>query len=172
MTINEYQNNEGNTILTKEQFDKIFMCISRLSDKLHVTSIRLIDSSGRIVAQKNSESSKEDPELISTLAAGCHAASKEMARLLGEKDNFKMVLHEGKNINVFISAVDENFFLVIVFTTNIALGMVRLFTKKTITELQPILSRKNEEIRMDQVFDHHFQSLLGDELDRSFKENV
>lgn len=61
--------------------------------------------------------------------------------------------------------------IIVVFETGVALGMVRLFTKKTIEQLLPILSGQGEgRIRMEKLFDGQFRNLLGEELDRSFPE--
>ena len=172
MTINDSHNIHNNRVLTKEQYDQVYMSLSNLSDKLQVTSMILLDSTGRIVAQKQLESSNQDPELLATLAAGSTAAAKEMLRLLGDNNNNKMILYEGNQINVYISIVNDNYALIIAFDTGVALGMVRLLTKKTIIELQKILSSNSEQVLINKVFDRHFQSLLGEELDRSFKENI
>jgi len=159
------------TILSQQQFEKISGCLLDLAEKLRVSAVLLVNSSGRVVTQKIGSSWKVDSTLLSTLTASSYAAAKEIARLLGEKDNFKMVLHEGKDHNVYVSTVNENFFLIVAFESGVALGMVRLFTKRTISQLLPVLSEEEEGgIRLEHVFDRKFQTLLGDELDRTFKE--
>ncbi len=162
---------EMDVVLSTEQFQEISECLSRLAEKLRVIAIFLINNSGGLVAQKVSDRWKGDSTLLSTLTAGSYSASREMARLLGEEANFKMVLHEGKQQNVIVSSIDKDFFLIVVFETGVAIGMVRLFTKKTIEHLHPILSRRGMgQVRMEQVIDQRFQALLGEELDRSLKE--
>ncbi len=159
------------TILSKEQFEEVSDCLSNLAEKLRVTATFLVNSGGRIIAKKVLSPWKVDSTLLSTLAAGSYAAAKEMARILGENSNFKMVLHEGESHNVFVASVNKDFFLIVIFESGVALGMVRLFTKKTIMQLLPILSKKNKgSVDMNQIFNRRFQSLLGEELDRSFKE--
>jgi predicted regulator of Ras-like GTPase activity (Roadblock/LC7/MglB family) len=165
-------NKHKNSILTQKQFEEILNCLSDLVEKLRVTAVLLIDSAGRVIAQNKKSSWKGDPTLLSTLTAGSYSAAKEMARLLGEEDNFKMVLQEGQKYNVFISSVRDDYFLIIIFETGVALGMVRLFTKKAVAQLLPVLSKSDKEIKMEKVFDRHFQSLLGEELDRSLKEGI
>lgn len=172
MNFIDSHNINDHTVLTKEQYDQVVMLLSNLSDKLQVISMILLDSTGRIIAQKQSESYNQDSEVLATLAAGSAAAAKEMLRLLGENNHNKMILYEGNQINVYISVINDNYALIIAFDTGVALGMVRLITKKTIIDLQKILSLDNQQIHMNKVFDRHFQSLLGDELDRSFKENI
>lgn len=160
-----------NGLLSSEQFKEISECLSNLAEKLRVSAVLLVNSSGEPVAQKVSSFWKGDTVLLSALTASSYSAAREMARILGENVNFKMVLHEGENHNIFISSISKDFFLIVIFQSGVALGMVRLFTKKTIEQLLPILIRRGEgNIRLDQIFDQQFQALLGEELDRSFKE--
>jgi predicted regulator of Ras-like GTPase activity (Roadblock/LC7/MglB family) len=171
METTEHRRDSVNTILSKQQFEEISDCLSKLAEKLQVTAVFLVDSAGRGIAQKVLKSWEGDSTLLSTLTASSYSATKEMARILGEQSNFKMVLHEGKHHNVYVSAVDGDHFLIVVFESRVALGMVRLFTKRTIAQLLPVLSEKGEgDFKMDQVFNQRFQSLLDEELDRSFKE--
>ncbi len=158
-------------MLSQKQFDEISDCLSELARKLRVTALLLIDSGGRIIAQHMLEEWKVNATILAVLTASTHAASREMARLLRESSNFKMVLYEGEEHNAYVSAAGENTFLVVVFESSVALGMVRLFTKRTIARLMPVLNRQDApSVGMDQIFDNRFQTILDDELDRSFKE--
>ena len=59
--------------------------------------------------------------------------------------------------------------MLVVFESGVALGMVRLFIKRTIARLRAVLSHHEKDGRNDQIFDRHFQTLLGEELERSLK---
>lgn len=167
----DYNHDSVDTILSTKQFEEISECLSNLAFKLRITSVLLVDSAGQVISQNMQTSKKLDSTLISTLTANSYAAAKEMAKILGEDSNFKMVLHEGTVHNIFVASANRDYFLVVIFETGVALGMVRLFMKKTIAQLLPVLSRiEDPEIKMNQVFDQRFQSLLGEELDRSFKD--
>jgi predicted regulator of Ras-like GTPase activity (Roadblock/LC7/MglB family) len=155
---------------SKEQFEGVLECLSELVDKLRVSAVLLINSSGRILARKTGTSDNGDPAVMGTLAASSYLAAGEMASMLGEKSNFKMVLHEGEKQNIFISSAGEEYYLVIIFETHVALGMVRLFAKRAIQKLFPILKQEQHAARFDALFDRHFQTLLGEELDRTFKD--
>jgi predicted regulator of Ras-like GTPase activity (Roadblock/LC7/MglB family) len=155
---------------SKAQFEAVLVCLTELVDKLRVSGVLLINSSGRILARKTGVSDQGDPAVMGTLAASSYLAAGEMASILGEKSNFKMVLHEGEKHNIFISSVGEDYYLVIIFETHVALGMVRLFAKRAIQQLFPILGQEKQGSQFDQLFDQHFQTLLGEELDRTFKD--
>ncbi len=161
-----------NYVLTQEQFEKITVCLSGLAEKLKVNSVLLVNSVGQIMAQRMSKEWQCDSTVLSTLAANSFAAAKEMARILGEISNFQAVFHEGRHQNIMVSKISTDFFLAVVFDAGVAIGMVRLFIKKTIEQLLPILPQKKEGgIQIKQIFDNTFQNLLGDELDRTFRES-
>jgi predicted regulator of Ras-like GTPase activity (Roadblock/LC7/MglB family) len=170
--------NDGNlnhpldSVLSKEQFDGIFTCLADLATKLRLMAVLLVDGSGRILAQKMGEGWKDTRlEGLAALSAGSFSASNEMARLLGEANRFKMVLHEGEKRNIFVCSVNPLYFLVVVFESGTALGMIRLFTRRTVEQLVPILSKSAESAQdLGRVFDRNFESLLGEELDRSLRD--
>jgi len=149
-------------VLSREQFEKITGSMSALASKLRVEAVLLVNSSGRTIASSIRSGWQGDTTLLSTLAASSFAAANEMARILGEKEQFRMVLHEGKENNIFLSSIHPGYFLVVVFEKGVALGMVRLFTKKTIAELLPVLSKQTASNEDRNIFDGRFQSLLDD----------
>jgi len=158
------QSNEG---MSEAQYNQVLSCLAELVKKLRLSAVFLVDSSGRILAEKMSKSGRIDTTVLATLAAGSYSAANEMTRQLGEKSNIKMMLYEGENQNVFISSVTNDIFLAIVFETGVALGMVRLFAKRTLLQLQPILREKSQN-RYEALFDQHFQGLLDEKLNQSF----
>jgi len=140
-------------------------------EKLRIAALLLVDSTGRILAQKCRTNLQMDKILIATLAGNSYAAAREMARIAQEDQNFRMVLYEGEKYNIFISAVDRDRFLIVIFETGVALGMVRLFTKRTILQLTPLLKEQSSASNeMDRIFNDRFQSQLDQELDQSLKE--
>jgi predicted regulator of Ras-like GTPase activity (Roadblock/LC7/MglB family) len=168
----ESSKNALDAVLTKQQFDRIFSCLADLAAKLRLMAVLLVDGSGRILAQKMGEGWKESRlEGLAALASGSFSASNEIARLLGERDRFKMVLHEGQQRNIFMCSVGPRFFLAVVFESGTALGMIRLFTRKTVEELVPILADDSYPAEdLGRIFDKRFEMLLDDELDRAFAD--
>ncbi|MFH1942376.1 MAG: roadblock/LC7 domain-containing protein [bacterium] len=160
-----------NTILSQKQYDEISECLAGLAEKLQITAVLLVDSGGRVLSQKMHPTCHLNATLLSTLSASTYAAAKEMARIVGEAENFKMVLHEGERYNIYVANIDGDCCLVVVFERGVALGMVRLFTMKTISRLLPVLAKKDDGgVQLNQVFDRQFRSLLNEELDRTFRE--
>ncbi|MFQ6114546.1 MAG: roadblock/LC7 domain-containing protein, partial [bacterium] len=107
---------------------------------------------------------------ISSLAANNISATAEMASMIDEAGSFKFLFHEGAKRNIFLSNVGYNFILVVIFNVNVALGMVRIYTKKAIDSLTRLLhSAKEEENKSAEFLDLEFKSLLSKELNRSLK---
>jgi predicted regulator of Ras-like GTPase activity (Roadblock/LC7/MglB family) len=160
-------------VLTKQQFDRIFSCLADLAAKLRLMAVLLVDGSGRILAQKMGEGWKDNRlEGLAALAAGSYSASNEMARLLGEGARFRMVLHEGERRNLFVCSVTPDFHLAVVFESGTAIGMIRLFTKRTVEQLVPVLSERTAPAQdIGKIFDRNFETLLGEELDRSLTDH-
>jgi len=105
---------------------------------------------------------------ITSLAAGNFSATAKMATMLGEPGSFKYIYHEGQDRNIYISSVGFNFILVVIFDAEVALGMVRIFTKKAVDSLTDILkSAKFEEEKSREFLDREFKALLNEELDRT-----
>lgn len=170
-----YQSNPNKTFtekqLSKSQYESISESLTYLAKKLQVKALILVNSSGQVCAKKVSDNWNVDTLMLTTLTASSFAATVEIARLISEKRHFKMVLHEGENLNVYVSSVTPYYFLIVIFEKGVALGMVRLFIKRTIEQLLPALKRSDQSnMQMDQIFNKNFQSLLGDELDQAFKD--
>jgi predicted regulator of Ras-like GTPase activity (Roadblock/LC7/MglB family) len=158
----------SNSGISQSQYNQVMLCVSELVRKLGLSTVLLVNSAGRILVEKTTHAeANESTTALAVLASASYAAAAEMARQLGETKNFKMMHYEGQNYNIFISSVADDLFLVIIFGTGIALGMVRLLVKKTLIEIIPILSKKQED-HFSEIFDQHFQGLLSDKLDQSF----
>jgi predicted regulator of Ras-like GTPase activity (Roadblock/LC7/MglB family) len=170
MKENTRQPASSDRVLTQKEYTHVSECLMQLAQKLKIRGLFLVTSSGQIVTKRVMETWKSDATLFSTLSAGTFAAAKEMAKMLGEEKNFKMVLHEGEHLNVFVSTITEYYFIIVVFEKNVALGMVRILTKRTIEQLRSFLKTNNENTNLDGLFDPQFQNRLGEELDRSFRE--
>jgi hypothetical protein len=93
-----------------------------------------------------------------------------MASMLGESDSFKFLFHEGEHSNMYLSNVGFNFVLLVIFDSDVALGIIRIYTKKAIEALTRLLgSIKEEEKKTKELFDLEFKTLLSEELSRSLK---
>jgi predicted regulator of Ras-like GTPase activity (Roadblock/LC7/MglB family) len=96
----------------------------------------LVDKEGHMVTRQG-VTREFDMDTISALVAGSFAATKEMARVLGE-DEFSVLFHQGKTDSIQLSLVGDRTLLTVIFDEATTVGMVRLYaaeTAKRLTEL-------------------------------------
>ena len=79
-----------------------------------------------------------DMQAVAALVAGSYAATREMARLLGE-DEFSVLFHQGKRDNIQLTLVGDRTILATVFDERTTIGMVRLYAKEATQKLLKVL---------------------------------
>jgi len=98
----------------------------------------LIDRDGHLVTRRG-DAVQNSLESISALVAGSFAATREMARLLGE-DEFSTLFHQGERESIQISLVGERALLAMVFDQRTNLGLVRYYAVESVRRLTGILN--------------------------------
>ncbi len=78
-----------------------------------------------------------DLQSVSALVAGSYAATREMARLLGE-DEFSVLFHQGKKDSIQLTLVGERTILATVFDERTTVGMVRLYATEASEKLAKV----------------------------------
>ncbi len=155
-------------VLPTQQLDEVEQHLSYLYDKTGATCVLLIDISGQLISYKGSAESV-DLASLAALVAGDMAAVTEIARLVGERDQFKLLFHEGEKHNVLVSTVGGSFLLAVIFKTSVRIGLVRLFTRETATRLLAVAERfEASRGLVAQVVDADFTTSLAGELERAF----
>lgn len=122
-----------------EQIDKLLGEFLRLSGAKCAV---LVDKDGHLVT-KRGDVRTIDMDTISALVAGSFAATKEMARLLGEEE-FSALFHQGERDNIQLSLVGERTLLTILFDDRTTVGMVRLYASETAKKLAVIYKQAME----------------------------
>jgi predicted regulator of Ras-like GTPase activity (Roadblock/LC7/MglB family) len=155
-------------VLSGEMYKTIAEVLSDLASKTKAKTIIFADMNGHPITQRGQTTEINIPNMAA-LSAGDFAATAEMAKMVGEKQRFKYLFHEGEKTNIYLSNVGENFLLVVIFDAEIALGMVRIFTKRAIDTLELLVSTaKDEEQKASQFLDVEFSNYLNQELDKAF----
>jgi predicted regulator of Ras-like GTPase activity (Roadblock/LC7/MglB family) len=157
-------------VLSAAQAQAIDDCLERMAFESEARCIILADMTGQLVSERG-QLEGMNTQVLSALAAGELAATNEMARLVGEKARFKLLLHEGEEHSVYLSDVGEQLILVIVFEVTTPIGLVRMILKQAVEDLGPILwqSQENGEAGARPELDGGFARLLEDELDTSWE---
>jgi predicted regulator of Ras-like GTPase activity (Roadblock/LC7/MglB family) len=102
----------------------------------------LIDKEGHLVAKMGAVRTF-DTDTISALVAGSFAATREMARILGEEE-FSIMFHQGQRDNIQLNLVGERTILTVIFDEQTTVGMVRLYAAEASRKLTEVF----EEIRV------------------------
>lgn len=115
----------------RQQIDR---CLLHLADQIGSPLVMLADVSGRLVLYRGRLSSSQSTGLAA-LAAGGFAAAREIGHFLGLKNSFQHQLLEGDLANLYILAIGPELLLIVAFTKQTMLGMVRLFSQQAQHEL-------------------------------------
>jgi predicted regulator of Ras-like GTPase activity (Roadblock/LC7/MglB family) len=68
-----------------------------------------------------------DVTIIAALAAGSFAATKELARRIGEIE-FNALYHQGNGNHIFMNSVDDDTIMITVFGRRTTVGLVRFYS--------------------------------------------
>ncbi len=152
-----------------EAFDKI---LDELFWESKAQSVLLSDISGHLISVVGESTVNTLP--LSVLAAGNLAATKEMARMIGEPTKFKLLLHEGDTKSVYLSDVGEKLLLLAIFGKNTPIGLVRLATQTAVNKILEVLevalsTPRAEDFDSNESNDQINQELV-DALKNSFDE--
>lgn len=127
--------------LMNEDVTRMRRILVNLLDRSESDGCVVCDSGGYVLAQEGRET--QDPLLLSALGAGVFAASRELARMLGE-DEFSAVFHQGERKSILIRAVNSEVLLVIIFSRADVVGLVRMYASPAADELRRLFHALNE----------------------------
>ncbi len=161
--------NGQSIVLSGEMYKAISEILSELASKTRSRTIIFTDMNGHPITQRGTAADINISNMAALAAAG-FSATAEIAKLIGEKKQFKYIFHEGDNYNVYFSNVGDNFLLILIFSAQTALGMIRIYTKRAIDALSGLIyAAKDEEQKATQFVDIDFNKYLNEELDKAFK---
>lgn len=128
----------------------------------------LIDKEGHLVTRQG-EVKTINMDTISALVAGSFAATKEMAKLLGE-DQFSCLFHQGERDNIQLSLVGDRTLLTILFDDRTTVGMVRLYANETCKKLCQVFEAavNREPSDDDPMIDDNYGDDSKNALDKFF----
>lgn len=129
----------------------------------------LVDRDGHLVTKKGATGSF-DPDSLAALVAGSFAATRELAKLLGESE-FSVIFHQGKNEHIHIGLVSERSLLVVLFDDRTTVGMVRVFCHELTNRIDAILKAAAERAATSgSGLDASFGEAAANRLDEFFDE--
>ena len=89
----------------------------------------VIDRGGNVISQYG-DMTVMDVTIIAALAAGSFAATKELARRIGEVE-FNALYHQGNGNHIFMNSVDDDTIMITVFGRRTTVGLVRFYSAST-----------------------------------------
>lgn len=156
------------------QKQRIDDCLLWLADNIGSPLVMIADISGRLVLYRGRLPAAQSTGLAA-LAAGSFAANTEIGHFLGLKTGFQQQLLEGELANLYILAVGSELLMIIAFTRQIMLGMVRLFAYQTQQKLLEIVQEatlSRETAPGTEPLEDSFGVELSRQLDELFSREV
>jgi predicted regulator of Ras-like GTPase activity (Roadblock/LC7/MglB family) len=159
-----------NLVISDPDLNTISAVLLKLMHDTNATSSLLIDKSGQVISVQGSES-RSNATTLGALLAGVFSSSREVARLLNEKD-FRSIFQQGVQESIYTSMVEEQWLLVIIFDKFTHIGLVKVLSKKATEELGRILDRvRNDTNRAkSSVLNLQFRSSVEDTIDLLFRD--
>ena len=122
-----------------EKIDKYLVEFLKLSQ---ARCALVIDKEGHMVTRVG-EVGDLDLDTISALVAGSFAATKEMAKVLGEVE-FADLFHQGKNESIQLLLVGDRTLLTVIFDKSTTVGMVRLYANEVGKKLAELFLKASD----------------------------
>ena len=97
----------------------------------------VIDRGGNVISQYG-DISILDVTIIAALAAGSFAATKELARRIGEIE-FNALYHQGNGNHIFMNSVDDDTIMITVFGRRTTVGLVRFYSSSAAQKVAELL---------------------------------
>jgi predicted regulator of Ras-like GTPase activity (Roadblock/LC7/MglB family) len=125
----------------------------------------LVDIEGHAVTQVG-DTEGIDLETIAALVAASFAATKEVAKILGQTE-FTTLTHQGKVESIQLTLIGQRTILATIFDSKTTIGMVMFYTKELVERLVIVfdeIANRKTEIRFDEGFNEEGISDVLDDL--------
>jgi len=149
-----------------DEIDRINQILNRLLELSDAKCALLVDKEGHLITKQGDVTGGFDDDSISALVAGSFAATKEMARLLGEEE-FSVLFHQGERDSIQLTLVADRALLAIIFDDRTTIGMVRLYAKETADNIGQLMREAAKRDR-GESFGADFSRDAADRLDDIF----
>ena len=156
-------------VVSTSETSHIEETLDRLVAETGANYSMLLDKSGQVIAAQG-DTDHQEITALGALLAGTFASSREVARLLKEKD-FRVLFQQGVRENIFTELIAEQWMLVVMFDKRTHIGLVKVLSKRATDELASILERVKQESRSrDAVISTSFRTSVEDTIDLLFKD--
>ncbi len=138
-TVKDQNLREDRLVFYRRHIEQVDRVLTEFLKKAGARSCFLIDKDGHLITRAG-DPCEFDADTISALVAGAFAATKQMAKLLGEQE-FSCLFHQGSHDNIQLSLVGQRAILTVLFDDSTTLGMVRLYVSEAVRRLADIFEQ-------------------------------
>jgi len=137
--------NDHRLVLFHEDVERMDRVLEEFIGLSGAKAVVLVDRSGRVITRRGEEL-RVDMDTIGALAAGSFAATREMARVLGE-ERFNCLTHQGTRNHLHLALIGDRTLLTALFDERTTLGMVRFYagqcTRRLASLFEEMRNRSN-----------------------------
>ena len=157
---------ESRLVFYKEDIQQIDSTLRDFLSRSKSKAAMLVDKDGHLITQEGS-TERADTDTIAALVAGCFAATRGMARILGEEE-FTALFHQGRKDNLQLSLVGKRTILGVLFDDTTTIGMVRLYAAETARKLTSLFKKLGGRTTPDEEIGEGFTKEAATTLDSVF----
>jgi predicted regulator of Ras-like GTPase activity (Roadblock/LC7/MglB family) len=143
----------------EEDYWAISTTLQELLKNSNATSVLLLDKTGQLISSVGEEL-RFDLHSFASLCAADFEANAQLAKLIGEQD-FSTLYHQGSNESMYLSRVERDIILVVLFDKKTTLGLVRLRTKKAVEGLATVIRGLYDKLEYE---NEDYNAELGEEF--------
>ena len=132
-------------VLTIEDVASLDGVLSNFLKKAEAELTVVIDRGGNVISQCG-DMTVMDVTIVAALAAGSFAATRELARRIGEVE-FNALYHQGNGSHIFMNSVDDETIMITVFGPRTTVGLVRFYSTGAATQIAELLKLVQEHSR-------------------------
>ena len=129
----------GIPVLTIEDVATLDGVLGDFLKKAEAELTVVIDRGGNVISQFG-DRNVTDVTIIAALAAGSFAATRELARRIGEVE-FNALYHQGNGSHMFMNSVDDDTIMITVFGPRTTVGLVRFYSAAAAQNVSGILKK-------------------------------
>jgi len=170
--VNDLELRNSRLVFYENDIAKIDRVMDEFLKLSQAKSVLLIDKDGHMITRMGGDLDFNQ-DTISALVAGSFAATKEMAKLLGEQE-FSALYHQGERDNIQLSLVGDRTILTVLFDDTTTLGMIRLYVSETVKRLNLVFveaaNRSEDSVDSSSNIDSCYTDSAKTKLDDFFNE--
>lgn len=153
-------------VISDQQMRLVDDVLAKLRRVSGSSLVALISTSGQPITTCPVEI-ESDTLSLAALAAGSHAATRQLAEVLNERE-FTILFHEGRDSNLHVVQVTDQILLLITFGHDTQVGRVRLYTTRALEVLKTVFEPAEDNPRSGAAVDSEYSREVGDAIDGLF----